>query len=146
MTGRQRDDDGQDSVAWHNRTSTLLAASVAALAAIAVVVSAVMYVTRQPEPTRTPMYLTETSRSATPTVTTRSTSRTTTTRSTRTSPPQTTDIDPALPTESVTESETETPTSTLQTRAPRTREEDDGTSTSRSRPRTNVTRTLSPAP
>ncbi|MEZ0340367.1 hypothetical protein ACAG25_10335 [Mycobacterium sp. pV006] len=143
MTGRRGDDDEDDSVAWHNRTSTLLGASIAALAAIAVMVSAVMYVTRQSDPIRTPMYLTETSRSATPTKTSRSTSRTTTTRLTSTSPPETTDIDPALPTETVSESETTTPS----TRPPRTREDDadeERTTTSRVRPRTNVTRTPAP--
>lgn len=157
MTSRERDDDGQQSVPWHNRTSTLLGASVAALAAIAVVVSALMYVTRQSGPEPAPMYFLETSRSATSSKAARSTTTRTSTL-TSTSPPATTDIDPADPTstsgpetsETSAPSETsatsgsQTTRTTPSTRPPRTRDPDD--TTSRARPRANMTRALSPAP
>ncbi|UXA18490.1 hypothetical protein [Mycobacterium sp. SMC-4] len=141
MAGRDRDEDEQQSVAWHNRTSTLLGASVAALAAIAIVVSSVLYVTRQSEPAPAPMSFVDTSQAATPN-TTRPRSTATTSSITSTSPPATTDIDPAAPeaTEATDEPEPESPTVT--TRPPRTRDADQPTT--RTRPRLNVTRTLGP--
>ncbi|MDN4519147.1 hypothetical protein JN086_03040 [Mycolicibacterium austroafricanum] len=141
VSSRDRDEATEEPpVAWHNRTSTLLAASVAGLAAIAVVISLISYVARQfSEPEQAPLYYVPPASSAS---TTKSGTSTTTETITSTSPPMTSDINPeATP--------SETPSTTKpSTRPPRTRETDgnDTTTTSRSRPRTNVTRTLSPVP
>ncbi|WP_322787904.1 hypothetical protein [Mycolicibacterium austroafricanum] len=140
MSSRYRDETPEEPpVAWHNRTSTLLAASVAGLVAIALVITLISYVARQfNEPEQAPLYYVPPASSAS---TTRSGTSTTTETITSTSPPMTSDINPDLTTESPT-------TTKPSTRPPRTRETDDNgtTSTSRSRPRTNVTRTLSPVP
>ncbi len=59
VTSRDRDDDAEQEappVPWHNRTSTLLGASVAAVAAIAIIVASIGYVARQfSEPTQAPI-------------------------------------------------------------------------------------------
>lgn len=150
MTGDQ-DEDSAPS-AWHNSTAKLLGASVAALAAIALVVGGVMFASRQmsqPEPA--PLDFVD------PTFTSRSESTTATTTSTITStvPPITTDINPSDTSEMETseDSETsETSGSETPSEAPTTRsevapdEDDDGPQTTRNRPRLNETRTLYPRP
>ncbi|BBY49858.1 hypothetical protein MARA_33260 [Mycolicibacterium arabiense] len=143
--------------AWHERTSTLLAASVGAVAVIAVVyflVSALVRDSDAPGPAQQYFTDTTTSGSRTPS----SGSATTTTGTvTSTSPPMTTDIDapnapPPPPTSGTETSGTETsgtetspgePSTT--TRTPRATDDDDPTTT-RSRPRLNETRTLYPRP
>lgn len=138
--------------AWHERTSTLLAASVGAVAVIAVVyflVSALVGDSDAPGPAQQYFTDTTTSGSRTP-----SSSPTTTTGTvTSTSPPMTTDIDgpnaplPPPPTSGTPTSGTETPPGepSTTTRTPRTTDDDDPTTT-RSRPRLNETRTLYPRP
>lgn len=152
VTSRDRDHDAQRAgppVPWHNRTSTLLGASVAAIAAIALVVASIGYVARQfSETDQAPInYVEPTFTSSTESGTSTETAITTGTI-TSTSPPMTSDINPGL---------TSSPTDSSQTssqnpnfRPPRTREpgaDDESTPrTTRNRPRTNVTRTLNPAP
>jgi hypothetical protein len=146
---RRGDDEPEEP--WHNRTSTLLAASVAGLLAIVVLVFAGSWVMRQfDEPEQAPLDFVDPSYSATPS-TAPGPSTTQTITSTR--PPTTTDIDPALTTPG---SETTTPStpspSESESGSPTTTEssgEDEPTddpfsSTTRSRPRYNVTRTLYP--
>ncbi|MDY6996751.1 MAG: hypothetical protein SW019_09155 [Actinomycetota bacterium] len=127
MTGRDRDD--APPAAWHNRTSTLLGASVAALVVLAVLVWSISYVVRQAgEPEPAPTNFVEPTYS----VTDRSVSTPTTTATiTSTSPPVTTDINP----EPVITETTESGPSTLTTRPPRTKETDLTATTTRQRPR-----------
>ncbi|WP_333563707.1 hypothetical protein [Mycolicibacterium sp. BiH015] len=144
---RRDDDEARDEppVEWHNKTSTLLGASVAGLLAIALVVVLISYVARQfSEPEQAPLnYIPPPASSASAT---RSATSTTTGTITSTSPPITSDINPG---ETTTTSESTTRPST---RPPRTRETDadegdegeEDETTTRSRPRTNVTRTLYP--
>ncbi|MEW5809667.1 MAG: hypothetical protein AB1925_09445 [Actinomycetota bacterium] len=144
MTRRDGDDDARrepSPVPWHNRTSTLLGASVAALAVIAVLLAAGLWVSRQfSEPEQAPLNFVEPtfSNSSAPT----SSTPTTTGTITSTSPPVTTDINPESTPPTTTDSET--PSTRPSTRPPRTRDEDADTTTTRKRPRTNVTRTLYP--
>jgi hypothetical protein len=137
--------------AWHERTSTLLAASVGAVAVIAVVyflISALVRDSDDPGPAQQYFTDTTTSGSRTPSS---GTATTTTGTVTSTSPPMTTDINdpnaPPPPTSGPPTSGTETspgePSTT--TRTPRTTDDDDPTTT-RSRPRLNETRTLYPRP
>lgn len=125
---------------WHERTSTLAGVSVAALAAIALIVWGALFVTRQVnQPQQAPTEF------VTPSFSDRSTSGPTTTTETITStvPPATTDInDPDATTSSTTSSSTSSTTTT--TRRPTTETRDDETTTTRRRPRFNETRTLSP--
>lgn len=148
VTSRDRDDDADREappVPWHNRTSTVLGASVAGLAAIAILVTSISYVARQfTEPTQAPINYME------PAFTTDSESSTPTTTGTITStrPPITSDINPDLTPPAAEPSETSGRNPNY--RPPRTREDDptdeSETRTTRNRPRTNVTRTLYPAP
>ncbi len=150
MPVNRRDDDEareEPPVEWHNKTSTLLGASLAGLLAIALVVMLISYVARQfSEPEQAPLnYIPPPASSAGGT---RSATSTTTGTITSTSPPMTSDINPG---ETTTTSESTTRPST---RPPRTRETDanegdegddgEAETTTRSRPRTNVTRTLYP--
>lgn len=132
---------------WHNRTSTLLGASIAALALIAVLITSASWVSRQfNEPEQAPLNFVDPSFSA-PAET--SETPTTTGTITSTSPPMTTDINPESTSPTTSGSETsnsETPGPPPSTRPPRTRDDDVDTSTTRKRPRTNVTRTLYPVP
>lgn len=81
-------------MAWHNQTSTLLGASVAALAVIAVLIGLISYVVGQfSEPEQAPLYYVPPSSSATATKSGTSASTTTGTI-TSTSPPVTSDINP----------------------------------------------------
>ena len=152
VTG-DRDDDRRSrrtgaavEPAWHERTSTLAGASLAALVVLALLyflISTMMREFDDPAPVQQYFLDPKTSGSFQPS----DTSTTTTQTITSTSPPMTSDInDPNAPTTSGTDtSASDTPsTSPTQRRAPRTRD-DDPTST-RSRPRLNETRTLYPQP
>jgi hypothetical protein len=148
VTGPERDDDARrassevpSEVPWHNRTSTLLGASVVGLAVIALLIAGGLWLSRQfNEPEPAPLNFVDPSFSATQTETT---APTTTGTITSTSPPMTTDINPESTPETTTDS------STSRTSRPPRSQEDDGdddevTTTTRKRPRTNVTRTLYP--
>ncbi|MGB5112497.1 MAG: hypothetical protein WBO08_13135 [Mycobacterium sp.] len=132
---------------WHERTPTLLAASVAALAAIGLIVWLAIFVVRQfntnePAPTEYVAPFGDSSSStATPTDST-----TTTVTSTR--PVETTDISDVIgPAPSSETSSSEQPTRTPRSRANDDDEEEgDATTTTRRRARQNETRTLYPAP
>lgn len=148
-----RDDEPREPVPWHNRPSTLLGASLAALVVIAVLVASVSWLTsRFDRPQQAPLDFVEPSFSAT---TTQPATTTTTQTITSTSPPATTDIDPGSTTSTSGSPTSTSPgppsTSPPTTYAPRTREDDgeddDATPTStRRRPRLNQTRTLYPSP
>ncbi|PRC43019.1 hypothetical protein C6A85_000000107515 [Mycobacterium sp. ITM-2017-0098] len=148
VTRRDRDDASSEEphVPWHNQTSTLLGASVAALAAIAVLVGLISYVAGQfDEPEQAPLYYVPPSSSATSTRSGTSASTTTGTI-TSTSPPITSDINPDATPSSTSGSATTPSTQPPRTREPSTRTQDDDgePETTRNRPRTNVTRTLYP--
>jgi len=130
-------------VPWHNRTSTLLGASVLALAVIAALIAGGLWLGRQfTEPEQAPLnYVDPTFSSASESA---SSTPTTTETITSTSPPVTTDINPESTPPTTTESET--PSTSRPPRTSRTRDDDDDddATTTRKRPRTNVTRTLYP--
>lgn len=141
MTG-DRDDD-PDGRPWHERTSTVVGASVAGLAVIGILFLLISYIARDVNaPDQAPQYyLDEPSGSSR--VTSSSSTTTTTETVTSTSPPVTTDINPG---DETTTSSSDT-TSTIPPTTRRTTTTDDGgASTSRSRPRLNETRTLYPRP
>jgi hypothetical protein len=153
VTGDDGDDrDGQESDAtppWHNSTPKLLGASLAGLAAIALIVAGVTALMRQADaPADAPVDFVDPTfaSSQTSDSAASSTSTVTTTQSI-----QTTEInpgDPALTPSGSASSGSETPGSestSPESRTPRTRRSD-GPSTTRSRPRLNETRTLYPAP
>lgn len=162
------DDDLPDgkpagSTPWHNSTRALVAASVAGLAAIAVLVAGVMFMVRESsEPEQAPLNYVDPSFSHT---SSEPAPPTTTETITSTVPPVTSDINP--PTDVTSGSETsgsetsgsetpgsetpgsETPAETANPQ--RTRQSDSGdddgnVSTTRRRPRLNETRTLYPVP
>jgi hypothetical protein len=145
VTGDRDDDDrrGGSAVepAWHNRTSTLAGASVAALLVLGLLYFLISTVVREvDEPTPVQQYFLDptTSGSASYGTTTSTTSQTITS----TSPPVTSDInDPNATTTSSTDTSETSPT---RGRPPRTR--DDDPTSSRQRPRLNETRTLYPQP
>jgi cytoskeletal protein RodZ len=139
VTG-DRDDD-PDGRPWHERTSTVVGASVAGLAVIGILFLLISYIARDVNaPDQAPQYyLDEPSASSR----TSSTSATTTTETvTSTSPPVTTDINGDETTTSSSDTTTTIPPTTRRT----TTTDDGGASTSRSRPRLNETRTLYPRP
>ena len=130
---------------WHERTPTLLAASVAALAAIALIVWLTMFVVREATTTG-PAPLEYVAPFSDASSTTDAPSTTTSTI-TSTRPPETTDItDISTPSSSSETSTSERPPRTPRSRANDDDEEDDETTTSRRRARQNETRTLYPAP
>jgi hypothetical protein len=136
---RDGDDDPQGPP-WHERTSTVVGASIAGLVVIGLLFLLGSYIARSfNEPEQAPQYYLDvpgstSSRSY-------STSATTTTETvTSTSPPVTTDINGD---ETTTSSSTDT--STTRGIPPHTRDSDEST-TSRNRPRLNETRTLYPQP
>ncbi|MGV0714102.1 hypothetical protein ABQE93_01730 [Mycolicibacterium sp. XJ662] len=138
----RRDDDRDDGQPWHNRTPSLVGASIAALAVIAVLVLAATAMARQfSAPEQAPLnfveptYSAPATRSAAPTVTTQTV--------TTTSPPQTTDLS-AL--ETTSETTTETETSSAEPTVETDDEEESTETSTRRKPRTNVTRTLYPLP
>jgi len=138
-------DHDEDEAPWHERTSTVVGASVGAIAVIGLLWLLISYVVGgSDDPGTTSQYYPD------PTFSDRSSAATTETTSTETitstSPPVTTDIDPGATTTSGTDTST-TPTTTSfnPSNLPRTR-----TSTTfgdgRQRPRLNETRTLYPRP
>lgn len=130
---------------WHERTPTLLAASLAALAAIGLIVWLTMFLVRQASSTEpAPLeYVTPFSDSSSGvTMTTPTTTGTTSS----TKPVETTDISDVIgPSSSSETSSSERPTRTPRSRANDDDEEDE-TTTTRRRARQNETRTLYPAP
>jgi hypothetical protein len=156
MAGQDPDDHDEQtssSSPWYNRTPAVVGASVAGVAAIGILITAVTYVSGQfNEPVQAPLNFVEPSFSATAT---ESSTPTTTATITSTSPPVTTDINgpSSTPSSSDTSSTNTSSTDTSSTdtstprRTARTREsDDDEPSTTRRGPRTNVTRTLYPQP
>jgi hypothetical protein len=155
MAGDDRDDRDDDQspseTPWYNRTPNVIGASVAALAALGIVIAAVTYVARQfDEPEQAPTEFVQPSFSATAS---HSTTPTTTATITSTSPPVTSDIDgPSSTTSSSdtsgsssTDTTSTTHTAWTQPYTPPSGEES-SPSTTRRGPRTNVTRTLYPQP
>jgi hypothetical protein len=147
VTPDRRDDSRNDEPAWHERTSTVVGASVGALAVIGLLWLLISYVAGgSDDPPPGSQYFLE------PSVSGSSTELTTSTETiTSTSPPLTTDINPGeTSTTSGTDTTTTTSTSTTPfdpSNLPRTKTSTtngDG-STSR-RPRFNETRTLYPPP
>ncbi len=139
-----------DEPAWHERTSTVVGASAAAIAAIGVLWLLISWLTGgSDEPAPESQYYLEPSTSDHSTAAT-STSASATETITSTSPPVTTDIDPGnTTTTSSTDTTSSTPTTTTTpynpSNLPRTHTSttyDDG----RTRPRLNETRTLYPRP
>ncbi len=143
MTGS---DDSKDvEPAWHERTSTLLGASVAAVIVLGILFLGVSCVSREfNDPPPASQYFVEPSTSGS---SGRPTSGDSTTPETitSTSPPVTTDINPGDPTSTTSGTETTTSDSSSFSRTPRPTRDDDGSST-RQRPRLNETRTLYPRP
>lgn len=154
--GARDDDEPSDREAdaptpWHHSTAKVLGASVAGLAAVALIVAGVMFLSRDDGdlPDAPPDFVDPTFSS----MTSRSTSSSpTSTTTTRISPPLTTDLDlppelappPPPPT-----SETSTPrgrSTTQQEQTETNSEEQTPRTTTRSRPRLNETRTLYPRP
>jgi hypothetical protein len=133
---------------WHQSTPAVVGASIAGLAAIALVIAGVVFVTRQADkPQDAPLNYVDPTFSATATHPAESPPTTTETIAS-TSPPVTTDINPS----SASPTPTTPPSETSSSEPPSTSETDDqgdgepSTTRSRSRPRTNVTRTLYPLP
>jgi len=151
MAGQDPDDHDEQtssSSPWYNRTPAVVGASVAGVAAIGILITAVTYVSGQfNEPVQAPLNFVEPSFSATAT---ESSTPTTTATITSTSPPVTTDIDtPSSTTSSSDPSDTSGTDTSTPRRTARTHESDDEESTPRTTrrgPRTNVTRTLYPQP
>lgn len=150
VTSGDHDDGRTPSQPWHNRTPTVVGASVLALAVIGILVLAITLVSREfSEPEQAPLNYIQPTYSATPT---RSGAATTTQTITSTSPPQTTEIggplDPLTPTPSTTPSTTSSGETTSEAPAveepPQDGDEESTTRTTRRGPRTNVTRTLNP--
>ncbi|MCV7416877.1 hypothetical protein [Mycolicibacterium litorale] len=159
MTGPRDDDEahsGREADApapWHHSTAKVLGASVAAIAALALIVTGVMFVSRKAgETPEAPLnFVDPTFSSMTSEATTEPTTATTTTRI---SPPLTTDLD--LPPEMATStppSETTSSGERPSTRKSEESEESDeredesaAPTTTRNRPRLNETRTLYPRP
>lgn len=137
-----RDDDHRVGPAWHERTSTLAGASLAAVVVLALLYFLISTMVREfDDPAPVQQYFLDPTTSGS--VRVDDTSTTTTSTITSTVPPVTSDInDPNAPT---TTSGTDTSsTSPTQGRPPRTR--DDDPTTTRQRPRLNETRTLYPQP
>lgn len=138
-----RDDDDRRSVepAWHERTSTVVGASLAGVVVLALLYFLISTFVREfDDPMPVQQYFLEPSTSGS--VTRSGTSTTTSQTITSTVPPITSDING--PTNTTTSSTDTSSTSPTQRRPPRTR--DDGPTTTRSRPRLNETRTLYPQP
>ena len=139
-------DHDEDETPWHERTSTVVGASVGAIAVIGLLWLLISYVVGGPDdPGTTSQYYPAPSFSERSSAS--STSSSSTETITSTSPPVTTDIDPGATTTSGTDTTSTTPTTTSfdPSNLPRTR-----TSTTygdgRQRPRLNETRTLYPRP
>ncbi|BCI51243.1 hypothetical protein NIIDNTM18_05210 [Mycolicibacterium litorale] len=146
-SGRQAD----GSTPWHHSTAKVLGASVAALVALALVITGVMFVSRKAgETPEAPLnFVDPTFSSMTSDSTTEQPTSTTTTRI---SPPLTTDLDlppelaPPPPPPSASETTTGRGRSTTQEESEDNDEESAPQTTTRNRPRLNETRTLYPRP
>ncbi len=149
MTGSddQSDDPRDEEPAWHERTSTVVGASVAGLAVIGLLWLVISYASNAfTDPAPVSQYYPEPSASGSSAPTTTAASTETITS---TSPPVTTDIDPddtsTTSGTTTTSSSTDTTTSFDPSNLPRTKTSttyDDG----HRRPRFNETRTLYPRP
>ncbi|KUI23621.1 hypothetical protein [Mycobacterium sp. GA-2829] len=136
---------------WHQSTAKVLGASLAGVAAIALIVAGVMFVSRDSgqAPDAPPDFVDPTFSSMTSRSTSASSTSTTTTRI---SPPLTTDLDlppelaPPPPPPSESSSESSTPRGRSTTQQEETSEESAPRTTTRNRPRLNETRTLYPRP
>jgi hypothetical protein len=139
-----RDDRTDDEPAWHERTSTVVGASVGALAVIGLLWLAISWMVGGSDgPSPASQYYLEPSGSGTSTTALETTSTTETITST--SPPMTTDINPGDTSSSSTTPSTDTTTSFNPSNLPHTHTPttyDDG----RRRPTFNETRTLYPRP
>ncbi|WP_059095306.1 hypothetical protein [Mycobacterium sp. IS-1742] len=155
MTGA-RDDDEQSgrqadaSTPWHHSTGKVLGASLAGIAAIALIVTGVLFASRAGDSPQAPTNFVDPSFSS---MTTRSSSATTSTTTTRISPPLTTDLElpPVIPSStppspSETSSSRERPTTREEESEESPSTEEDPPTTTRNRPRLNETRTLYPRP
>ncbi|WP_319455722.1 MULTISPECIES: hypothetical protein [unclassified Mycobacterium] len=147
MTGDRDDVRGGDAPAepaWHERTSTLVGASAAALVVMALLYFITSTLVREfNDPAPTPQYFLDPGGSSSSFSRTGSSTSTTQTI-TSTSPPVTSDINnPGETTTSGTDTST-SPSESTSRILPRTR--DDEPRTTRSRPRLNETRTLYPQP
>jgi cytoskeletal protein RodZ len=134
-----------DEPAWHEKTSTLAGASLAALVVLGLLYFLISTVVRQfDEPAPVQQYFLDTSTTGSPRSSYGGATSSTTETITSTSPPVTTDI--GAPGETTT-SGTDTTTSSSPgiSYPPHTRDEDTPRTT-RSRPRLNETRTLYPPP
>jgi len=141
-------DHDEDEPPWHERTSTVVGASVGAIAVIGILYLLISYLFGGSDEPGTPQYYPDPSFSERSSeTTTGSPGETTSTETiTSTSPPVTTDINPGDTTTSSTDTTSTTPTTSFDpSNLPRTR-----TSTTygdgRQRPRLNETRTLYPRP
>ncbi len=151
---RDPDDRGGDAPtepAWHERTSILVGASVAALVVLALlyfIISTMVRSFSDPEPA--PQYYLDPGGTSSFSRTQSAGATTTTETVTSTSPPVTSDINPGDPTSTTSGTDTTTPSSTPTSTEsvpripPHTR--DSNEPTTRSRPRLNETRTLYPQP
>jgi hypothetical protein len=148
MAGEEPDDYGDEETPWYNRTPNVIGASVAGIAAIAIIIAAVTFLARQfSEPEQAPLNFVTPSFSASAS---HSSTPTTTATITSTSPPVTTDINgPSSTTSSSDTSGTDTTSTThtawTQPYTPPSGESSEPATTRRG-PRTNVTRTLYPQP
>jgi hypothetical protein len=148
VTGADHDEDGNEpeSVPWHHSTAKVLGASVAALAAIGLVVVGVTFMSRQAdEPPPAPTDFVDPSFSQTATSATSTTSETITT----TGPLVTSEIDDSTSVATTTSSTDTTTTSPEPTNSRPTHTStgsDATTTTTRRGPRFNETRTLYPRP
>lgn len=157
MTGAHDDEpSGRQADAptpWHHSTAKVLGASIAGVAALGLIVTGVMVLSRNAgETPQAPLNFVDPSFSS---MTSASSSSSTSTTTTRISPPLTTDLDlppelsPPPPSPSPSESETSTSRGRSSTRTEQTEESGEESaprSTTRSRPRLNETRTLYPRP
>ena len=145
MAGRDNDDARRNSSPqpWHNRTPTVVGASVVALAVIGLLVVVATAVGRQfSETEEAPLNFVNPTYSATATQS--AATATTTQTITSTSPPETTNIDgPPTPSTSTT-SGSETSSDETTTRRGGDEDDDTPSRTTRRGPRTNVTRTFNP--
>jgi len=128
-------DDESTTPPWHERTNTVVGASIAALLALLLMYFAVSCVSREFNDPQTPQYYIDPGGSTTSSWSSETTATTSTSYSV--SPPQTTDINPGDTTSTSPTTTIRGDSTTTHRRTPNT--DDDDTSTSR-RPRFNQTR------
>jgi hypothetical protein len=145
-------DRSDNEPAWHERTSTVVGASAAALAVIGLLWLLISYVVGgSDDPGYPSQYYPEPSGSGSITAFTTTGTTSSTEVITSTSPPVTTDIDPGNTTTTSSTSDTSTTSTTPfdPSNLPHTRtsnSNDGGGTSTRQRPRLNETRTLYPQP